>query len=153
MDDQILRVGGDDYVLPSVCGRGELGGCVVEIPDQCPDPTACAEAVVGLEGHEDSSLDVLEDVATTVIEPKGARRSVVADVVEVAQERVDRARPGPAGPVNGVSYPHHCSANVPAGELLFLGTLIHARHRATERRATGRPCGSRGAAVIMFHRG
>jgi len=45
--------------------------------------------VTGLERHEDVSLDVLEDVATQFVEAEGARGSVVAHCVEVAEQRVD----------------------------------------------------------------
>ncbi len=83
MDDQVLRVRGDHDVPLSVCWWSELSGCVVEIPDECPDPAGCAEVVVGLEGHEDLSLDVLEDVATEVVETEGAGRCWVPDLVEV----------------------------------------------------------------------
>ncbi|MEJ7756022.1 MAG: hypothetical protein WKF83_06500 [Nocardioidaceae bacterium] len=61
----------------------------MEVPDQRPDPVGCCKVVTGLERHEDVPLDVLEDVATQFVEAEGARGSVVAHCVEVAEQRVD----------------------------------------------------------------
>ncbi len=89
MDHQVPRIGSDDDVPSGVRRRCELLGCVVEVPDQRPDPVGCCKVVTGLERHEDVPLDVLEDVATQFVEAEGARGSVVAHCVEVAEQRVD----------------------------------------------------------------
>ncbi len=85
MDHQVLRIGSDHDAPSGLRKRGELRGCVVEVPDQRPDPVGCAKVVTRLERHEDVPLDVLEDVATHDVEAKGAKSSVVAHCVEVAE--------------------------------------------------------------------
>ncbi len=89
MDHQVLRIGIDDNVPSGVRRRCELFGCVVEVPDQRPDPAGSCKVVTGRERSQDVPLDVLEDVAIQVVEPEGARRSLIAHSVEVAQQRVD----------------------------------------------------------------
>jgi len=61
--------------------RYELPGCVVEVSDQNPDPMGSCQMVIGLERHENVPLDVLEDVATQLVEAEGARSTLVAHCV------------------------------------------------------------------------
>lgn len=50
-----------------------------------PTGVSCSKVVNGLERHEDAPFDVLEDVATQVVEADGARGSVMTHCVEVAE--------------------------------------------------------------------
>jgi len=89
MNDQVLDVGTDHDVPPGVRRRCELRGGVVELADHLACPARSPKMVTGLEGHQDVALDVLEHVATLIIETKSAWRSLVTHGIEMAQERVD----------------------------------------------------------------
>ncbi len=88
VDHQALRIRGDDDIPPSVGGRCELRGRVVQVPDERPYPARCGQMVAGLEGHRHVPLDVLEHMPPKIVEPEAARRPFVPDLVEVAKQSV-----------------------------------------------------------------
>jgi hypothetical protein len=126
VDDQVLGVGRDDDVPPGAGRHREGSRGVVEVTDEGADATEGSASGAGLEGHGDVAVDVLEDVTALIVEAERSRCTGKADVLEVAEERIDGGRPRAGRSANGVADADDAVADVASGERELGVVAVHA---------------------------
>ena len=113
---------------PAVSARcEEAGSRVVEAADQ---PTEVREGELGhgpggIGWQRDLALDERDDLATFVVYPEMARRTVEADRLEVAQQRPDALAGRTGGPMHGIA---DANRRVPRVHAADQWDLAHGNH-------------------------